>query len=170
VHALRDDVKPFIRTYFNSVMSLLNREDLSLWEHFMNGAYNKTHETGYFVHQSRLMLVQERGEELWLAPFVTSNWLRDGMRVAVRHAPTFFGPVSYTVTSNAADGHITALIDPPARSTPRAVVIRLRHPDGKPIQSAGVSGAREYVIDAAHECIRIVPDRNPIRVRAVYGP
>lgn len=170
VHALRDDVKPFIRTYFNSVMSLLNREDLSLWEHFMNGAYNKTHETGYFVHQSRLMLVQERGEELWLAPFVTSNWLRDGMRMAVRHAPTFFGPVSYTITSNAADGHITALIDPPARSTPRAVVIRLRHPDGKPIQSAGVSGAREYVIDAAHECIRIVPDRNPIRVRAVYGP
>ena len=79
VHAMRDDVKPFIRAYFNSVFSLLNREDLSLWEHFMNGAFNKTHETGYFLHQTRLMFVQERGDELWLAPFVTDQWLRDGI-------------------------------------------------------------------------------------------
>ncbi len=168
VHALRDDVKPFIRTYFNSVMTLLNREDLSLWEHFMNGAYNKTHETGYFVHQTRLMFVQERGEELWLAPFVTNNWLREGMQVAVRHAPTVFGPVDYTIISHVADGHVDAEIVPPQRQIPSAVVIRLRHPEGKAIQSADVSGAKEYTIDPARECIRIVPDTGPIRVRAHY--
>ncbi|UCH35269.1 MAG: NPCBM/NEW2 domain-containing protein, partial [Armatimonadota bacterium] len=46
VYALRDDVKPFIRSYFNAVPSLLNTENLSFWEHFHNlGAWNKTHET-----------------------------------------------------------------------------------------------------------------------------
>src|SRR5690606_25800022 len=99
VYAMRDDIKPFVRTYFNSAMSLVNREDLSLWEHFMNGAYNKTHETGYFLHQSRLMLVQERGNELWLAPFITNQWLRDGMEVKVTQAPTTFGIVDYTIAS-----------------------------------------------------------------------
>ncbi len=168
VYALRDDVKPFVRTYFNSVMTLLNREDLSLWEHFINGAYNKTHETGYYLHQTRLMFVQERGEELWLAPFITNNWLRDGMRVAVNHAPTFFGPVAYDITSRAAEGYITATIEPPVRRTPETVVIRLRHPEGKTIQSAEVTGAQEYAIDAAGECIRIVPAGGTISVRAMY--
>lgn len=168
VYALRDDVKPFLRTYFNSVMSLLNREDLSLWEHFMNGAYNKTHETGYFLHQSRLMFVQERGEELWLAPFVTNNWLHDGMRVAVRQAPTRFGPVAYAITSRVAEGYIAATIEPPTRTMPKIVVIRLRHPEGKAIQSAVVTGAKEYAIDAAAECLRIVPAGGAIVVRADY--
>jgi hypothetical protein len=169
VHALRDDVKPFIRTYFNSVMSLLNREDLSLWEHFMNGAYNKTHETGYYVHQSRLLFVQERGDELWLAPFVTNNWLRDKMRVAVDHAPTFFGPVSYTIASCVADGHIDAEIVPPQRQKPKAIVIRLRHPEGKALRNAEATGASNVEIDASTATIRMTPAEGPISVRATYA-
>ena len=47
VYAMRDDAKPFLRSYFNALASLLNLENLSLWEHFHNGgAWNKTHETG----------------------------------------------------------------------------------------------------------------------------
>jgi hypothetical protein len=34
VYAMRDEVKPFIRSYFNSFASLLNPEVLTLWEHF----------------------------------------------------------------------------------------------------------------------------------------
>jgi len=168
VHAMRDDVKPFIRTYFNSLMSLLNRENLSLWEHFVAGAFNKTHETGYYLHQTRLMFVQERGDELWLAPFVTSNWLHDGMRVAARQAPTTFGPVAYAITSHVTEGHIDATIEPPTRTVPKAVIIRLRHPQSKVIQSAHVVGAKEYAIETARECIRIVPAGGSVTVRANY--
>ncbi|HOZ47887.1 MAG TPA: NPCBM/NEW2 domain-containing protein [Candidatus Hydrogenedentes bacterium] len=170
VHAMRDDVKPFIRTYFNSFMSLLNREDLSLWEHFINGAYNKTHETGHYLHQTRLMFVQERGDELWLAPFITNNWMLDGLRVTVRHAPTRFGSTAYTITSHVAEGHIDARIEPPARLLPKAVILRLRHPDGRAMTSADVSGAKEYRIDPTRESIRIVPTGEPVTVRAHYEP
>jgi len=47
IYAQRDEIKPFIRSYFNTIPSLLNEENLSFWEHFHNmGAWNKTHETG----------------------------------------------------------------------------------------------------------------------------
>ena len=50
IDALRDDVKPFLRSYFNALAAMLSGENLSLWEHFHDsGAWNKTHETGWFL-------------------------------------------------------------------------------------------------------------------------
>ena len=86
------------------------------------------------------MLVMERGEQLWLAPFVTNNWLKDGMVVGISNAPTRFGKVSYRITSHVAKGHIEVTIEPPKRNPPKEIVIRLRHPEGKPIRS--VKGAK----------------------------
>ena len=87
---------------------------LLFWEHFHNtGGWNKTHETGWFLCQTRTMLITERGDELWLAPFVTHHWLKDGMKVAVRNAPTRFGKVSYSITSAAAQGQIEAVVQLP---------------------------------------------------------
>ena len=118
--ALRDDVKPFIRTWINTAVTSINKENLTIWENtWGSAAWDKTHETGNFLYQSRLMLVMERGEELWLAPFVTDQWLRDGMTVGVKDAPTFFGPVGYTITSHTAQGYIEAEIQPPTRQPPK---------------------------------------------------
>ncbi|GMW02749.1 MAG: hypothetical protein AMXMBFR84_38850 [Candidatus Hydrogenedentota bacterium] len=170
VYALRDEVKPFLRTYFNSVMSLLNREDLSLWEHFMNGAYNKTHETGYFLHQTRLMLVHERGNELWLAPFVTNNWMREGMRVAMRNAPTAFGQVDYTITSHVDQDYMEATIVPPTRQAPEAIVIRLRHPEGRRMAYVSATGGESHTFDTEEETVRLIPKGEEIRIRAHFSP
>lgn len=181
VYAGRDDVKPFIRSYFNAIPSLLNTENLSFWEHFHNlGAWNKTHETGWFLEQTRTMLVIERGDELWLAPFVTSNWLKDGMVVEVRNAPTRFGPVGYRITSRVRRALIEAMIDPPSgappakrssgvtRPAPTAIVIRLRHPDGKPMRSVAVNGCRHKEFDPKREIVRVYCGPGPITIRARY--
>ncbi len=169
VYALRDDVRPFIRSYFNAIPSLLSRETLSFWEHFRNvGAWNKTHETGYFLAQTRLMLVMERGEDLWLAPFVTNNWLKDGMKVVVRNAPTQFGRVSYTITSSTDRGYLEAVIDPPTQTPPKQLVIRLRHPDGKTIRAVTLNGKAHEAFDATKECVLIKPISETITVRALY--
>ena len=37
LYALRDNVKPFVRTYFNSLASLISRPYLSIREHFHRG-------------------------------------------------------------------------------------------------------------------------------------
>jgi hypothetical protein len=169
VHALRDDVKPFVRSYFNAIPALLSLENLSFWEHFHNtGGWNKTHETGWFLCQSRTMLVTERGDELWLAPMVTNQWLKDGMKISVQNAPTCFGKVSYTITSSAVRGQIDAVIQPPDRTPPKRIVIRIRHPEGKPIQAVTVNGQRHKEFDAKKETVSIAPTAGSINVQVQY--
>lgn len=169
INAMRDDVKAFVRTYFNTIPSLLNYENLSFQEHFGGvAAWNKTHETGYFLHQTRLMLVMERGDDLWLAPFVTTNWMTDGLVVAATNAPTRFGPVSYRMTSAVGQGRIDVTIDPPTRTSPRQIVVRLRHPEGKPITKVTVNDQPHKDFDAAAGLIRISPSGGKIRLWASY--
>jgi len=170
VCAMRDDVKPFVRSYFNAIPSLLGMETLSFQEHFHGvGAWNKTHETGYFLHQTRIMMVLERGDDLWLAPLVTSNWLKDGLATGVKNAPTFFGPVSFRIESHAATGTIEAAIEPPTRSIPKRIVLRLRHPEGKAIRKVTVNGRDHAGFDTNREIIQIEPTRETIRVKAEFG-
>lgn len=169
INAMRDDIKPFVRTYFNTMATLLNLENLSFQEHFHGvGAWNKTHETGYFLHQSRLMLVMERGDELWLAPLVTDRWFQDGKAIHVENAPTLFGPVSYRIESHIAANNIEATIEPPTRSSPKQIVLRFRHPDGKPIRKVTVNGKEHTTFDAAGGVIRIEPSAGKIEVKAQY--
>jgi hypothetical protein len=172
LYAARDDVKPFLRSYFNAIPSLLSLENLSFWEHFHNqGAWNKTHETGWFLAQTRTMLVMERGDELWLAPLITGQWLKPGMRVSVHNAPTRFGPVGYTITSSADRGWIDATIDLPVsrlHSAPQRIVLRLRHPEGKRMKSVQVDGRPHRLFDAAKQCVYLEPGAETIAVRVEY--
>jgi hypothetical protein len=169
IYAMRDDVKPFIRSYFNVLSTLLNTEILSLWEHFNNGgAWNKTHETGWFLCQTATMFVMNRGDELWLAPCVTNNWLKDGMVVAVRNAPTRFGPVGFTITSHVAKGYIEASIEPPTRTAPKHIVLRIRHPDGKRMKSVTVNGRPHADFDPTTETIQLAPAVDPLKLRVDY--
>jgi hypothetical protein len=167
--AMRDDVKPFIRSYFNAIPSLVNAETLSFCEHFNNyGAWNKTHETGWFLCQTEIMFVQERGDELWLAPFVTTHWMNDGQTVSVRNAPTRFGKVGYTINSAVAKGQIDAVVELPAKCTAKKVVLRLRHPDGKPMQSVTVNGKPHTNFDPKKETITLDPTEGKRTIQAQY--
>lgn len=141
IYAMTDEVKPFVRSYFNTLAAMLNTENLSLWEHFhASGAWNKTHETGYFLQQTRFMLVMERGDELWLAPMVTNQWLKDGDRISVKGAPTRFGMVGFEIQSHVASGFIEATVEPPTRLKPNAIHLRLRPPDGRRLRRAATIG------------------------------
>ena len=171
VYALRDDVKPFVRSYFNTIAAMLNPEVLTFWEHFHHsGAWDKTHETGYFLHQTRTMLVTERGDQLWLAPFITSNWLKDGQRLTVSNAPTRFGPVSYQIESHLAEGYIRATIQPPVRQAPSRIVLRLRTPDGSQIRSVRVNGKRHSDFDKARDVLRLRPSRQTLNLEVYFRP
>jgi hypothetical protein len=169
VYAMRDDVKPFVRSYFNCIPTLVSRENLSFWEHFHNqGGWNKTHETGWFLCQTRTMFVGERGDDLWLAPFVTNHWMKDGQKVSVRNAPTRFGKVGYAITSHVAKGEIEAVVQLAEKCTAKKVVLRLRHPDGKPIESVTVQGKPHKDFDPKNETITFEPSGQSITIRARY--
>lgn len=169
IYAMRDDIKPFIRSYFNTIPSLLNTENLSFWEHFHNmGAWNKTHETGAFLLQTRFMFVMEKGDDLWIAPFVTNNWLEDGMCISVENAPTRFGMLSYQITSSVDKNYIDVIIAPPKNNPPKEIIIRLRHPKNKNIRNVILNGMAYKDFDSVKECIRIKPSESSIKIRVEY--
>ena len=169
IYALRDEVKPFLRTYFNSLASLLNTEVLTLWEHFHHsGAWDKTHETGYFLHQTRIMLVQERGAELWLAPLIPAEWLRPGRTLVVSNAPTRFGPVSFRLNADPAGAQVQVELQPPRRNPPQTIVLRLRHPDGRRLRAVQVQGRPHERWQAESNCVFLAPTPEPVRVVAEF--
>jgi len=169
IYAMQDEVKPFVRSYFNTIAAMLNPEVLTLWEHFHHsGAWDKTHETGYFLQQTRFMLAMEYGNELWLAPLITSNWLQDGAAVSAANVPTTFGKVSFRLSSHVKDGYIEAQVEAPIRSTPKALVLRLRHPERKPIRSVSVNGKPHTNFDPKRETITLPRGTKPLEVRAEF--
>ena len=102
------------------------------------------------------MLVQESGDgTLLLAQATPRRWLEDGKEIKVENAPTFFGKVSLTIRSDASSGRIIGQIESPQRNRPAAIVLRLRHPDEKSIQSVTVNGQNWKDFDAEKESIRI---------------
>ena len=114
------------------------------------------------------MLVTERGDQLWLAPFITSNWLKDGQALSVSNAPTRFGPVSYRIQSHLVKGYIRATIHPPTRETPSRIVLRLRHPEGSPIRSVRVNGKPHRDFDKAKGLVRLTPVGQTLTLQVLY--
>ncbi len=159
IYALRDDIKPFLRSYFNSIASLVNREVLTFWEHFSHsGAWDKTHETGYFLHQTRSMLVMERDKDLWLAPLIPAEWLRAGQLLTVNNMPTRFGPVHFCILSRLEKGIVEMTISPPRRRLPDVLVVRLRHPEGRLLDRVEVNGRPHEQFDS-RQCTISLPSK-----------
>jgi hypothetical protein len=170
IYALRDDVRPFLRAYFNFIGPQLNKRNRTFWEDFTpdSGAWGSTEGSAYFLLLTRLMLVMERNEELWLAPFVTNNWLQHGKSVRVQEAATHFGPVSYWIRSWVRSGYIEAEIDLPERQSPKEVVIRLRHPEAKPMRAVTVNGKSHEGFDNTKEIVRLKPAGSKVMLRVEY--
>ncbi len=158
IYAMRDEVKPFIRSYFNAIPSLLNTENMSFWEHFHNiGAWNKTHETGWFLVQTRKMFVHENKDVLWLAPFVPSYWFEDGKQITVKNANTYFGTVSYTLNSKIGNGEIDGTVYLRKDIDFNKVILRVRHPSDKSIKKVVVNGVEYDRWDAQLNVIYLLP-------------
>ncbi len=87
-----------------------------------------------FLETLRLMLVHETTRDgrpfgLELAYATPRGWLAPGNAVAVRGAPTSFGPLSYEI--DAGSGQIEATVEVPARRPPVSLRLRLRVPTGQ---------------------------------------
>jgi hypothetical protein len=97
-----------------------------------------------FLETLRLLLVHEtRGSNgtprgLRLAYSTPRPWLAPGRRIAVRKAPTSFGPLSYTMT--AAVDNVLVVVDVPGRRALGSLSLRVRLPRGERISKAVVAG------------------------------
>jgi hypothetical protein len=88
------------------------------------------------VHESRSRALEPRGLELAYA--TPRAWLAPGKRVAVRNAPTSFGPVSFSITSQ--EGELRVAIDVPNLAPVHELRLRLRLPAGQRISGVMLDG------------------------------
>jgi hypothetical protein len=163
-YLLRDDIKAAIRTFYSYMASGFSHTVYEPVEHrYTHGQYFGPPSTdGTWFELYRNMLIREREDgALIVAQATPRAWLEDGKRIEVERAPTYYGTINATLQSQAASGRITADITMPDRSRPRELIVRLRHPQGKPIKSVTVNGKNWTGFDTANEWVRIPQPSDP---------
>ena len=113
----------------------------------------------------RNMLLREEGDKLWIGQAIPRPWLDRGKRVAVTAAPTLFGPVSFSLNPRA-DGSMQVHLEPPTRSVPGEIIIRLRHPEHLKINTAKADGAGQ--VKFAGETLRLQRVTGPLNLEVTF--
>lgn len=155
----RDEINHFLRAYFNGFASAFYPEIRMCNEHsspelgYPAGDHFKSSDEANVTSWLRFMFIREAGDELFLGQGIPRYWLDGGRSVRIENAPTHFGPMSLEITSRADGSQIDAVLTPPDRNPPERIYLRLRHPQGKPIQSVTVGGEDYGQFDAEKEWI-----------------
>jgi len=163
----RDQIKHFLRAYFNGFVSAYDPTVRMLCEHplpelgYIRGDHYKSSDEAQSAYWLRLMFVAEIEGKLHLGRGLPRYWLEDGNSIGIKNAATYFGPMSYEIRSRAAAGTIAMSLDPPTRNAPREIVIRFRHPQTKPIRSVTLNGSPWKDFD---------PEKGDIRLSGGYPP
>ena len=145
-YILRDEIKHFLRSYFNSFTSVFYPDICACVEHALpdlagnNGVWFKPSDEAQSTYWFRMMFIIEAGNELYLGMGTPREWLEDGKMMEIKNASTYFGNMSYKVVSEVKNGKISMELEPPVRNKPEVIKVRFRHPEGKPIKKVLVNG------------------------------
>ena len=157
-YLLRDDSKAAIRAFYSYMACAFSHSVLEPVEHRWTwGQYFGPPSTdGAWFELYRYMFIHELDDDtLLLMQATPRRWLEHGRRIEVERAPTYYGEMSLSVESQAASGKLLAQIEMPKRRSPDRLLIRFRHPQGKPMQSVTVNGQNWTDFDAHKEWVVI---------------
>jgi len=155
----RDDIKHYVRAYFNGFASAFYPDLRMCNEHslpelgYPAGDLFKTSDESQSTAWLRLMFVNEQGEDLYLGQAIPRYWLADGNKIGIERAASHFGPLSIRYESHTTEGKVHIVLDPPVRNRPRSLVVRIRHPQGKPLKGVLVNGRAYDQFDRKKEWI-----------------
>jgi len=158
-YLFRDEVKHFVRAFFNSLAVGLHADTRMMTEHPLPemgdwaGDHYKSSDEANSTYWLRLMFAYERGDDLALGFALPRYWLADGNSVAIERARTYFGETSLRIDSSAASGTIVAHVVPPTRAPPARILLRLRHPTGARMVGATVNGLAWTDVEPARELV-----------------
>ncbi len=163
-YLLRDEIKHYVRAFFNSFTAAYYPEIRMCNEHSLPelgypvGDHFKSSDEAQATYWLRLMFIHERGGDLYLGQAVPRYWLADGNIIGIERAATHFGPLTFKMTSSLAKGEIKATLSALSRNRPKQIYIRFRHPEQKPIQSVTVNGKAYDQFDVKKEWVILPGD------------
>jgi hypothetical protein len=168
----RDDVKPVIRAFYSMMACAFSHSVFEPVEHRWGwGQYFGPPSTdGAWFELYRHMLVHERDDNsLLLLQAAPRKWFEHGKQIRLERVPTYYGKLNLTLESEAGTGQMTATLDLPGRQRPSSLLLRLRHPQAKPIRSVRVNDQIWTDFDPEKEWIRLAnPEANRYRIIARY--
>lgn len=171
-YLLRDEPEAAIRAFYSLMACGFSHEQLTSLEHrWAWGQYYGPPSTdGAWFELYRKMLIHEIGDDsLMIGQAIPRPWLEDGKQTEVKDAPTYFGPLSFNVSSRVAAGEISASIKLSGRKQLKMLLLRLRHPQKKPIRSVTVNGRNWKHFDSKKEYILIpAPTETAYTISARY--
>lgn len=174
-YLFRDEVNHYLRAYFNSFAVCLFPDTMMLTEHPLpamgdwTGDHYKASDESNSTFWLRLMFIEEKGDELYLGKAIPRYWLKDGEKISIERAATYFGPMSFEMRSFVNEGRIEMTLDPPTRNAPKAIHIRFRHPDGKPMTGVSVNGKPLSDFDPKSELVTLPNVKDRTKIIAFYG-
>jgi hypothetical protein len=157
-YLLRDEPQAAIRAFYSLMACGFSHRQLSPIEHrWAWGQYYGPPSTdGAWFELLRKMLIHEWDENtLVLGQAIPRPWLEPGKKIRVQGAPTYYGPLSFTMESHPRKREILATVELSAADQPAQLLVRFRHPQGKQLRSVRVNGKRWKDFDAAKEWVRI---------------
>jgi len=158
VYFRRNEIPAAIRNLYNDFVACYYPDVNVFTEEFRqwrspSGPFYKISDEAKFVNRVRDALVREDPDTLWLAAGTPRRWLEAGEKIEARDAPTYFGPVTYSMV--AGDTGVEAHLELPSRNPYKTAWLVVRAPGGRRIRSVEIDGKAWSDFDAAQERIRL---------------
>ena len=173
-HLFRDDVPNYLRSTFNQYAADVDPEK---WlpiprasQPDRGGERRRQNLRGRRLPGADARHVCHGGRTVgcgWPVPHPAPGWSR-AKGFPSKNAPTQFGTVSYEILSDVQNNRITATIELPARSAPKSLLLRLRHPKAAPLRSVEVNGASWKNFEKDKEAIHLEGLKGSVTLRADY--
>lgn len=170
----RDEPEVYIWMLFNAWAACYREEINAMVEHpmpvlgFSNLVPFKTSDEANAMKWLVFLYVYTVGNVLHLGRAIPREWLREGSEVGAEGVATHFGSVGVTYRSEAAEGRITARVSLELRRRPERILVRFRHPEGRPLRSVTLNGRPHSAFDAARGDVDITGAAGSAQIVAHY--
>ena len=161
--AIRSLYNNFTALYYPDVVML--SEEYRMWEH-ASGPFYKTPDEARMVSQILDMLIDEQGDEVWLANGVPQRWLEVGQRVELFGVQTRFGLFSYVLKPGVDANTIEAEVMLP--DCLPDVRLFVHAPFGKPIREVTINDRLWTKWDAERQAIVLPKNERKQRIIVRY--
>jgi hypothetical protein len=148
LHLRRQEVRPFLKAWYNGFAGLADRDTYTFWEHYHHASPHKTEEEASFLMETRWMLYREEGSALVLLGGVPRAWFAAGASLRVANAASYFGHLDFEARLDPASGVMRASVSCPTSRGLERVTLRLPHPQGKRAVAASAGAAYDPVAEA----------------------
>ncbi len=166
-HLLGDDIPVFIRSFLNSyAIHIVPQKQWVFNEHVFGGPPDKIFEDAAFAVRLRNMLLMEENDVLWLGRGVPRAWMEQGKTISVNNAPTYFGILDYTLTSDVDNNKIVAKVQLAEKGN--KMYLRVRHPQAHPIKSVVLDGKEWKSFSAENEWVELPAKEGQIKIECIY--